>query len=368
MRRLVLIAGLLAALFAATPVVAGETVRIKDLGSFQGWRSNPLVGVGVVTGLAGSGDSPRNQISRQATANVLGRLGLNIPSAEVQSRNVAAVTVTATLPPSANVGERIDVTVSSIGDARSLVGGTLLMTVLQGPDQRPYALAQGPVVVGGYRFDSNQNLQQRNFPASGMVVRGATIEAAAEAELLRADGVLTFLLKDADFTTAVRIADGINDAVGADVARPEGADAVSIRATGADLYRMIARIENVSISPDISAKVVINERTGTVVAGGGVRISEVVVSQGDIKVSVTIDNQASQPAAYSLSGQGVRSLVVTNTRLDVSGQDAVARFPNTTVADLVEGLSRVNVNTRGVIAVLQALQAAGALHAEIVVQ
>jgi flagellar P-ring protein precursor FlgI len=333
------------------------------------------VGYGIVTGLAGSGDSSRNAMTRQALRNALNRLGANVSADEIQSRNVAAVMVTATLPPSANVGDRIDVTVSSIGDARSLVGGTLLMTPLLGPDQRTYALAQGALVVGGYRFDANFNREQKNYPASGLVPSGASVETAVQSDLLSDKGGLTFILADPDATTAERIAQAINAALGGGVATVRDSSAVTIRAAaGGDLYQLISRIESLAISPDSLARVVVNERSGTVVAGGGVRISSVVVSQGDIRVSVSVDNEASQPPYYfgygPAAGGGVRSLIVTNTKLDVSQprSDAVVSFPNSTVADLVEGLSRAHVDTRGIISVLQAIKAAGALHADIVVQ
>ena len=348
-----------------------EEVRVKDLGRFLGWRENALVGYGIVTGLAGSGDSPRSEVTRQALRNVLSRLGANVTPDQIQSRNVAAVIVTATLPPSANIGDRIDVSASSIGDARSLVGGNLLMTPLVGPDQKTYALAQGALVVGGYRFDSNYNRQQKNYPASGVLPGGATVETSVRSDLLADGDALVFVLKDADATTAERIADGINAVLGPGAARVRDSGAVRIRASASDdIYRLISRVENVSISPDIPARVVVNERSGTVVAGGSVRISSVVISQGDIRVSVSVDNQASQPSFVSGASSDVRSLIVTNTKLEVTAprDDAVVSFPNTTVADLVEGLARVHVDTRGVIAVLQAIKAAGALHADIIVQ
>ncbi|PVM82852.1 flagellar basal body P-ring protein FlgI [Caulobacter radicis] len=376
-RPLALVAAVLALAAVAAPALADE-VRVKDIGRFQGWRDNALVGYGVVIGLSGSGDSPRSEVTRQALKNVLGRLGVNVSPDQVQSRNVAAVMVTATLPPSANVGDRIDVTVSSIGDARSLVGGTLLMTPLVGPDQRNYALAQGQLVIGGYRFDADLNRQQKNYPTSGVMPGGATVEAAVDAHLLGPDGALTFILKDPDFTTAERVADAINLALGGGVASVRDADAVSIAAQAdrARLYRLIARIENVRVNPDAQARVVINERSGTVVAGGGVRISSVVISQGDVRVSVTAENQASQPIyGYAYGGVGgneeggVRSLIVTNTKLEVTeSKDAVVQFPDTTVADLVQGLTRAHVDTRSTIAILQAIKAAGALHADILVQ
>jgi len=350
---------------------AGD-VRLKDIGRFLGVRDNALIGYGIVTGLTGSGDSPRSATTKQALSNVLSRLGSNVPPDLLQSRNVAAVMVTANLPPSANVGDRIDVTVTSIGDARSLAGGILLMTPLLGPDQHSYALAQGALTIGGYNFRDNINLRQKNYPTAGIIASGATVESRVESDVA-VNGRLTFILKDPDFTTAQRIADALDRYVGAGSATVQSAEAVQIAASGRDANRLIAAIENITITPDQVARVVINERSGTVVAGGGVKISSVVIAQGDIKISVTSDNQA-QPFFYdSLAldrrGSG-RGLIVTNSKLEVSdtSNDVAVRFPNTTVADLVRGLGQARVGTRDMIAILQAIKTAGALHAEIVVQ
>ncbi len=361
---------LLAFVAPCSATAPAETVRLKDLGRFLGWRDNALIGYGIVTGLAGSGDSPRSVATRQALSNALSRLGASVAPDDLQSRNVAAVVVTATLPPAASIGDRIDVTVTSVGDARSLAGGTLLMTPLLGPDHRDYALAQGALVAGGYNFRDNANLRQKNYPASGVVTDGATVETPVDANLVNKDGQLTFVLQDPDFTTAQRVADSLNQALSANVARAKSAEAIVIDTGGGDVNRFIASIENVSVSPDQIARVVINERSGTVVAGGLVKISSVVVAQGDIKVSISVDNQAPQPYLYGGYTPKGRDLIATNTKLEVSdaSDDVVARFPNTTVADLVRGLARARVATRDMIAILQAIKAAGALHAQIVVQ
>jgi flagellar P-ring protein FlgI len=355
---------------ASLPRPVVDSVRLKDLGRFLGWRDNALIGYGLVTGLAGSGDSPRSAATRQALSNVLSRLGANISGDALQSRNVAAVMVTATLPPSANVGDRIDVTVTSIGDARSLVGGILLMTPLLGPDQKSYALAQGALVVGGYNFQDNVNLRQKNYPTTGIVAGGATVEDQVAANLTAADGHLTFILKDPDFTTAQRVADALNARLGGGAATVESAEAVRIASNGGNANELISAVENISVAPDEASRVVINERSGTVVAGGAVRISSVVIAQGDIKVSVTADED--NPYGYVRRGRGRdgHGLVATNTQLEVSdaSNDAAVKFPNTTVADLVRGLTQAHVGTRNIIAILQAIKAAGALHAEIIVQ
>ena len=366
---LALLGSILLAGFAAA---VAQSVPIKGLGRFEGWRDNALIGYGLVVGLAGSGDSERSAVTRQALTNVYGRMGATVSGSEISSRNAAVVVVVAELPASANVGDKIPVTISSTGDARSLAGGTLLMTTLNGPDGKTYALAQGPLVTGGDNFSTQLNLRQRNYPTTARLEDGATVEAAVEAQLLGPDSELAFLLQEPSFTTASRIAEAVNDHFGRTLAWAKAADEVRIRygAAPQDLTAFVSALENLSIQPDRSPRVVINERTGTVVAGGDVTISSVVISQGDLRVTVDSESYASQPAFVEETARGVRSLVITNTRLEVErGQDdVVATFPNSTVADLVSGLSKAKVDTRRMITILQAMRAAGALHAEIIVQ
>lgn len=375
--RLVSVQRVLLALFAlltvAAPIAASaQSVPLRGLGRFAGWRENSLIGYGLVTGLAGSGDTRRSGVTRQALQNVLSRLGTTVTEDQISSRNVAVVMVIATLPASANIGDRIDATVSSIGDARSLAGGTLLMTPMLGPDQRPYALAQGSLVVGGYSFESDLNRQQRNYPTTATLQGGATVETAVDAHILRADGQLSFLLSDPNFATASRIAEAVNGRFGGGSAIARSADEVTIRFPGdpAQLTTFLSEIQALSVTPERTPRVVVNERTGTIVAGGDVTISSVAISQGDIKVTVKAENVASQPGFVSGFASDVRSLVVTNTKLDVEdgAGDTVMRFSNTTVGDLVQGLSRARVNTRRIISILQAIKTAGALHADIIVQ
>lgn len=363
----------LAILLVAMPIAAeAQQVPVKGLGRFAGWRENALVGYGLVSGLSGSGDTRRSVVTRQALRNILSRLGTNVTEDQISSRNVAVVMVTAVLPPSANVGDRIDVMVSSIGDARSLAGGTLIMTPLLGPDQRPYALAQGALLAGGHRFESELNQAQRNYPTSAVLPGGATIEAPVQSMIVGAGGELSFLLSNPSFSTAQRIADGISAQVGMGAARAVNADEVRIRYDGAatDVAGFVAQIENVLVEPDSLPRIVINERTGTVVAGRDVMISSVAIAQGDIKVTVVADNVASQPSFISGFASDVRSLVVTNTTLEVDEGvgDVAFRLPNTSVADLVQALNRARVDTRRMISILQAIKAAGALHADIVIQ
>jgi flagellar P-ring protein FlgI len=367
----VILALALVSAFSSAPASAQQT-SVRSLGRFDGWRENALVGYGIVTGLAGSGDTRRNAVTRQALRNVLSRLGTTVSADEISSRNVAVVLVMAQLPASANVGDRIDVTVSSIGDARSLAGGTLLMTPLQGPDQRVYALAQGPLLVGGFQFEANQNAQQRNFPTTARLQGGATIETAVDAQIVNAAGELAFLLNDPNFGTAQAIADRVNGRFGPGTAVVRNADEVRIRYTGApaDFAGFAAAIEGLEVVPVSVARIVINERTGTVVAGGDVMIAPVTISQGDIRVTVETRNDASQPSFISGLATDVSSLTVTNTRLQVDegDGDATISFGRTSIADLMQALTQMNVSTRRIISILQTLRAAGALHADIIVQ
>lgn len=349
-----------------------QTVPMKALGRFDGWRENALVGYGIVTGLSGSGDSRSSAVTRQALRNVLSRLGTNVTADDISSRNVAVVIVTARLPASANMGDQIDVTVSSVGDARSIAGGTLLMTSLLGPDQQVYALAQGPLVVGGHQFEAQLNMAQRNYPTTGRVIMGATIERTVDARLVSGRGEIAFLLAQPDFETAQGIADAIVGRFGAGSARVDNADRIIIAVPqeGAALAQYIAAIETLPVRPARQYRVVVNERTGTVVAGGDITISPAVISQGDIRVQVETRNEASQPSFISGLANDVSSLVISNTTLEVEDgrNDATIRLGSTTVGDLVQGLSALHVDTRRMISILQALRTAGALHAELIVE
>ena len=264
---------------AAGPLWAApseDAVRVKDLGRLQGTRDNGLMGYGIVTGLAGTGDSPTNRTTRQALANALAQFNLTIAPDQVQSRNVAVVMVSASLPSFARPGDALDVTVASAGDARSLVGGTLLMTSLQGPDNRVHALAQGSLTVGGYRYDNNGNVVQKNHPTVGAIPGGGTVEVGTPAPAIGAGSTVTFILNDPDYTTADRVASAINGQLGGGTAEARDASAIEVRVPDAVRNRPVAflsRLENVLVEPDRRARVVINERTGTIVSGGDVRIS-----------------------------------------------------------------------------------------------
>ena len=351
---------------------AADAIRVKDLGKLKGWRDNALFGTGIVTGLAGTGDSPSNRTTRQSLANVLSQFNLTIAPEAVQSRNVAVVMVSASLPTFAREGDTLDVTVSSAGDARSLVGGTLLITPLKGANGRVYALAQGPLSVGGYRYDANGNVVQKNHPTTGSVPNGATVELGVSADMLDARQSVTFVLSEPDYTTASRVAAAINRQLGGGLAKAKDASGIEIAVPPAqqgELVDLFTRIENVMVEPDRRAKVVINERTGTVVSGGDVRISKVAISHGDIKIAISSQNTASQPINIWHGGPDIRTAIVTNTRVDVDEQNDTGFVAGSnTVSDLVQSLARLKTSTRDVISILRAVKAAGALHGELVIQ
>ena len=372
--------GFLAAAMAAAALLAAVSasaqdfgVRIKELGRLDGVRENMVSGYGIVSGLAGTGDSTRSQATLQSVANALREFGLNVTPAQLASRNVAAVLVTATLPAFARTGDRLDVIVSSMGDARSLTGGALLMTPLYGPDRRIYALAQGAVSVGGYKFELNANVVQKNHPTTGIVPEGAVVEADLTAQVLSPDGTMRLVLFDPDYTTASRIATAVNEKLSASAAAMD-AGRVAIRVPEGERERLVdfvARLESLTVQPDLRARVVINERTGTVVSGGGVRLSNVSVAHGDLKVTVVTDFLVSQPGGVLVRpGPGIRTEVVPRTRIDANeeGLSSVTMPAGATVSDLVAALKQVKSSTREVIAILQSIKRAGALHAELVIQ
>lgn len=368
-RMLLLILACLPAIASA----ASDSARLKDIGRFAGWRDNMLVGYGVATGLAGTGDSARSRSTRQSIANVLSQFDVVVTPDQVQSRNVAVVMITATLPPFARNGDRLDVTVTSMGDARSLLGGILLMTPLKGPDGKIHALAQGALSVGGYKYDLNGNVVQKNHPTVGVIPGGASVEAAVQGDLLQGDGRLEFVLTDPDYTTANRIASSINAAFNRELAVAE--DAATIRIAVPDTSRsdpvgFMTRVESISVQPDRRARVVVNERTGTVIAGADVTISRVTVSHGDLRVSVVTDYLVSQPLLIRSAAAGVRTEVVPQTRIDVaeSSGEPVQLGVGCTVADLVQALNRIKASPRDMIAILQGIKAAGALRAELIIQ
>jgi flagellar P-ring protein precursor FlgI len=360
-----------ALLLAGAADAADAPMRVKDLGKVQGWRDNVLVGTGIVTGLAGTGDSPSSRATRQALANVLSQFNLTLAPEQVNSRNVAVVMVSAALPAFAREGDTLDVTVTSSGDARSLLGGNLLLTALRAPNGRIFALAQGPLSIGGHRHDANGNVVQKNHPTAGSIPNGATVEVGMATGASPPTRV-TFVLHEPDYTTASRVVAAINAQVGAALARARDASGIEIEVPEAqrgELVPFLARIENVAVEPDRRPRVVINERTGTVVTGGDVRISRVAISHGDLKINIASLNSVSQPAWLGRAGPGVGTAIVTNTQVDVEEPAGVGFLAGAgTVSDLVQSLARVKTSTRDIISILRAVKAAGALHGELVIQ
>lgn len=353
---------------------AADKERLKDLGRIEGWRDNQLVGYGLVTGLAGTGDSLRNKTTRQSLANLLAQFDIATSSEQVQSRNVAAVMITATLPPVASVGDKLDVSVTSIGDARSLLGGVLMMTPLKGPNGQIYALAQGSLSIGGYKYDLNGNVVQKNHPTVGAIPNGANVEMAVGADVLRADRTIRYVLAEPDYTTASRVAEAINGTFGQPIATAIDGGKIEVMVPNEyhskRLVPFLTKIEGLTVEPDKRAKVVINERTGVVVAGGDVRIDKVTITHGDLKVSIVTDYLVSQPVLVRQTGPDVRTEVVPRTRIDVQ-EDSIGTLQtrsSNTVSDLVQALGKLKVSPRDMISILQSIKTAGALRAELIIQ
>jgi len=339
--------------------------RIKDIVTVEGVRDNPLIGYGMVVGLKNTGDRQQTIFTVQTLSNILQRMGVQFPPSTVVVKNVAAVLVTATLPPFAHPGIRIDVTVSSIGDASSLEGGLLLLTPLQGPDGQAYADAQGPLTLGGYTTGRLGAIRQVNHPTVGRIPAGAIVERGIPTDRLRLPK-FSLLLRDADFTTARRLADAINQETGKSVARAADSRSVEINPVYdgiQDLVGLMAQIENLEIAVDRPAKVVVNERTGTVVMGAEVRLGEVSILHGGLTIDIATQFQVSQP---NPGARGETKVVPqTTTTATEAPVQRVELPPGATVETLVRGLQAIGASARDVVAILQAIKAAGALDAEL---
>ena len=360
----------------STPYVRGNpedalgSVRIKDITSVRGVRGNQLVGYGLVIGLQGTGDSMRNSpYTEQSLQSMLDRMGVNIRDQASGSKNVAAVTVTAELPAFIGTGSRIDVTVSSLGDAKSLLGGTLIMTPLYGADGEIYAVAQGPIAVTGFATEGASETLSQGVPTPGRIPNGAFVEREVPGSF-NDDGQLSMELSNPDFKTMIRMVDLINayasERWGAPVAREEDFRTVQLERPGnVSPVRFLAEIGDLKIEPDQTAKVVIDERTGTIVIGQNVQISTVALTHGNLTVRVSELPQVSQPNPLS-DGQTV---VTSETIVNADQQGGNFAFVGGTDLDtVVRGLNRIGLKPSGVIAILQAIKTAGALQAELVVQ
>ncbi|NLS02388.1 flagellar basal body P-ring protein FlgI [Rhizobium sp. P32RR-XVIII] len=352
-----------------TPAFA-VTSRIKDIASLQAGRDNQLIGYGLIVGLQGTGDGFRaSPFTEQSMRAMLQNLGISTQGGQSNAKNTAAVMVTANLPPFASPGSRIDVTVSSLGDATSLRGGTLIMTSLSGADGQIYAVAQGSVVVSGFQAQGQAATVTEGVTTAGRVPGGAIIERELPSHFK--DSVnLVLQLRNPDFSTAVRISDVVNRYAsarfGGPVAEPKDAQEVVVqKPREADLTRLMADIENLAVDTDTPAKVVINERTGTIVIGADVRVSPVAVSYGTLTVQVTETPQVIQPEPFSRGVTAVQPQTYISTQ-KTGGALAVINGPD--LRTLVAGLNNIGVKPDGIIAILQGIKSAGALQAELVLQ
>lgn len=359
------------AMLVAFSASAGE-VRIKDVARVAGVRDNPLTGYGLVFGLAGSGDSLRNRATLQSIANTLRTFGVNVVEEDLISRNVAAVIVTARLPAFAEPGQRLDVQVASSGDARSLTGGNLMLTPLYGPDGQLYALAQGAISVGGYQFEGLATSLQKNHPTVGWIPSGATVEQASPLRIAGNGRSLSILLDDPDFTNATRIAEAVEKMTPGVSVHAEHAGKVTVSyPEPPNIVAEISRLENLAVNLQRKARVVVNERTGTVVAGGDVRLGQVSISHGDLKVEISEEYRVSQPDGLLIRpSSSISTVVVPHTQIKAGEREAslVGIPEGATVADLIRALRTIRLSTRDVIAVLQSIKAAGALDGELVIQ
>ena len=361
----------LAAVLAAEGATADQThkVLIRDVASVEGVRENSLIGYGLVVGLKGTGDKQQTYFTIQTLASILARMGVQIPSAVLQStvqvKNVAAVFVTATLQPFSRPGIRLDVMVSSIGDARSLEGGLLLLTPLYAADGRVFAAAQGPLVVGGYAVGTSANSKQMNHPTVGRIPGGGLVERDSSLRLAGLDH-LSLLLNDANFSTAEEVAAAINREWSSPLATAIDSRRIEIDVTKAaapSIPALLARIENLEVEVRRRAKVVVNERTGTVVLGQDVHLGAVSILHGSFSIEVTTALSVSQPNPLS-KGQ---TEVVPQTRVSASEFPArnVELGEGASVEQLVTRLQAIGATARDVVSILQAIKAAGALEAEL---
>lgn len=359
MRNLVLLA-----MFAVASPARAD--RLKDLATVEGVRSNQLTGFGLVVGLAGTGDDASSPVVRRSLAAMLKRLGTTVDASEIKSKNVAAVVITAELPPFARPGQALDVQVSSMGSAKSLAGGTLIATPLKGPDQRTWAIAQGAVAVGGFLVEGGAGSQRKNHVTSARIPDGAMVEGDAPTAMPVRELVL--ILRAPDFTTASRVASAVDALLGPGTAAPRDAGAVAIKIDKRwtnNVSGLVATLEAIEVEPDLPARVVIDEKTGTVVIGGEVRLRAAAIAYGGLTVTIGEAPQVSQPGPFA----GGTTEVVPRTTIDVSegGGELHAIPAAASVADVAAALNALGVKPRDLIAILQTLHAAGALRAEVVV-
>ena len=353
-------------LVTSTVFAESAVTRIKDIAKVQGVRNNQLMGYGLVVGLQGTGDSDDIPQMISSTVSMLRSFGITVNPADLDSDNVAAVIVTATLPPFAREGDTIDVTISAMGDAESIQGGTLLQTPLRAADGEVYAVAQGPVSTGGFMAGRGNNNVQRNYPTVGTTPNGAIVEKTVEDDIGN-KGQISLSLGSADFTTATRVANAINSAYYpmqiARAANPGRIDVVIPGNYRTNVVAFISTIEALNVTPDNIAKVVFNERTGTIVMGGDVTVDECAITQGGLSIRVARDFNVSQPNPLSLGSGRTTVTPKDSTEVEEMPSNSIVLPPTTNVNDLVGALNAVGATPRDCISILQALKAAGAIHA-----
>lgn len=354
--------------------------RLKDIVSIKGVRENQLIGYGLIVGLKGTGDANK-EYTGLSMAQMLKQMGINLTQNQIDSKNVAAVVVTAKLPAFARVGQQIDVSVASIGDAKSLQGGTLLMTPLRGGDKAVYAVAQGPLLVGGFGGSAGGSSSSKNHPTSGIVSNGALVEKEVKIDFSNRNAV-RLALHNPDFTTSARVAKTVNRELGGIFARARDSTTVDVMVPydfEGGVVEMLALIERLQIEPDNAAKVVINERTGTVVMGDSVRLNTVAIAHGNLTLEVkTIETTTTRPADVVASanagsdengqindGEITETVKETSVQFGESGDKLVTVPAGATLGDVVKGLNTLGVTPRDLISILQALKAQGALQAEL---
>lgn len=359
-----LVIPLLAALWLLALPGGAEAVRIKDIASFGGVRDNQLVGYGLVVGLGGTGDKKDSTFTMSSMVNMLERMGVAVDQTKMKPKNVAAVMVTTRMPVSAKPGTRLDVTVSSMGDATSLQGGVLLLTPLKGVDGKVYSLAQGPLALGGFSVEGQAARAQKNVTTVGTIPGGAIVERGIPFQFNSQD-TLTLHMTSADFSTTMQVVERLNRVMGGSYAKAQDASTVALDVPPAyrgNLVPLMASIENIEVTPDSPARVVVDEKTGTVVLGRDVRISRVAVAHGSLQVTVQEGMDVSQPGPFS-QGQ-----TVATPRTDINVREENRRLmlmEGATLQELVDGLNAVGATPRDLISILRAMKTAGALHADL---
>jgi flagellar P-ring protein precursor FlgI len=351
-------------------IFAGEKdkkveAHLKEIARLQGVRGNQLLGYGVVVGLDGTGDKDQTRFTQQSLSNLLARQGITVNPLQIKVKNVAAVMVTAELPAFAKPGTRVDVTVSSTGDAKSLAGGTLLMTPIQGPDGATYVVAQGSLLVGGFSASAGGASTTKNHPTVGRIPEGGLVERSVMGDF-NGRPTLSYSLLEEDFTTAIRLVHAINEELGEKVAKAQDSRTVEVRLPKeyeGRAVELVARLENLTIQLQPKARVVVNERTGTIILGSDVKIGAVSIVQGGLSIQVTSTPLVSQPKPFS------QGKTVTAEKKDVTVTEEKAKTatlePGTSVGKLVETLNAMGATSRDVVAILQAIKDAGALQAEL---